>query len=405
MISTKIKNIEYKMNAISLILIVTGNFCFYTPDTINIYMMMTILGCLIALILNIKYFSFTIYKSNYILWITLVYAIFFFYGFCYLQGGRFSWESFLIRYIENISLYLAIKGLFRSNGENIVNPFSITGVIAIIYLIFKEGSEIITGGIRIGDSLSGNVNTVGFNFGFISLLVTWEYCKKRKKTSLILLMILILFMLLTGSKKALLIVMMDIILIFIYEKGHTSRWLKLFLIFIVGIYVIFNVPYFYNILGLRVESMIDTMLGGNTSISSNTYSYSTDMREEMIVEAFNLFLKKPLFGGGFNNFLANTVTQYEYSHCNYTEMLCSFGLFGTIIFYSKYVSNITYIIKNKLYKVRKYRDVAFIVIFLMIEMLIADWATVTFSGQCLGYLPIIFSNVALEYVRKKERMG
>lgn len=403
MIATKKKNFEFKINAFALILIIIANFCLYTPETINLYMIMTIVGCSVALVSNFKYFSVKIYKSNYVLWITLIYLVFFFYGFCFLQGGKFSWDSFLIRYIENLSLYLAITGLFRSNGEDIIAPFSIAGLIAIIYLIFKEGTEIMSGGIRIGDTLSGNVNTVGFNFGFISLLVTWQYCRKRKKSALALLTVLILFMLLTGSKKALLIVMMDVILIFMYEKGHASRWLKLFLIIIAGIYVIFNVPYFYDILGSRVESMIDTMLGRSSTLL-NTYSYSTDMREEMIGEAFKLFLKKPLFGGGFNNFMANTVTRYEYSHCNYAEMLCSFGLFGTIIFYSKYVSNIKYIWENKLYRVEKYRNIAFIVAFLMIEMLIADWATVTFSGQCLGYLPIIFASAALDHVRRNKRM-
>lgn len=403
MIATKNKSSEFKINAFALILIMVANFCFYTSETINVYMVMTILGCSIALVSNFKYFSFKIYRSNYILWIILIYAVFFFYGFCFLQGGKFSWDTFLIRFIENISLYLAIAGLFRSNGEDIIVPFSIAGIIAIVYLIYKEGAEIITGGIRIGDTLSGNVNTVGFNFGFISLLVTWQYCRKRKKTALALLAVLILFMLLTGSKKALLIVIIDVALIFMYEKGHASRWLKLALIIVIGIYVIFNVPYFYDILGSRVEAMIDTMLGVS-STALNTYSYSTDVREEMIGEAFKLFLEKPIFGGGFNNFMANTSTHYDYSHCNYTEMLCSFGIFGTIIFYSKYVSNIRYILKNKLYKIDNYKNIVFIVAFLMIEMLIADWATVTFSGQCLGYLPIIFASAALDYVRRDKRM-
>lgn len=403
MIATKKKNFEYKINALALILIIIANFCLYTPEVINLYMIMTIIGCSVSLVSNFKYFPAKINKSNYVLWITLIYLIFFLYGLCFLQGGKFAWDSFLIRYIENISLYLAITGLFRSNGEDIVAPFSTAGLIAIIYLIFKEGTEIITGGIRIGDTLSGNVNTVGFNFGSISLLVTWQYCKKRKKSVLAILTILILFMLLTGSKKALLIVMLDIIMMFMYEKGHASRWLKLFLVSVVGIYVIFNVPYFYDILGSRVKSMIDTMLG-RSSVLLNTYSYSTDMREKMIEEAFKLFLKKPLFGGGFNNFMANTVTGYEYSHCNYTEMLCSFGLFGTIIFYSKYASNIKYIWENKLFKDKEYRNIAFIVVFFMIEMLNADWATVTFSGQCLGYLPITFASAALDYVRRNKRM-
>ena len=122
MIATKKKNFEFKINAFALILIIIANFCLYTPETINLYMIMTIVGCSVALVSNFKYFSVKIYKSNYVLWITLIYLVFFFYGFCFLQGGKFSWDSFLIRYIENLSLYLAITGLFRSNGEDIIAP-------------------------------------------------------------------------------------------------------------------------------------------------------------------------------------------------------------------------------------------------------------------------------------------
>lgn len=396
-------NYEFNMNSIALILIIVANFCFYTSETIKWYICLTVTGCIISILLNFKYFSFKIYSSNYILWLTIIYMIFFFYGFLFLQKGKFSWDSFLIRYIENISLYLAISGLFRCCGENVIAPFEISGIISIIYLIFNEGAKIISGGIRIGNTLSGNVNTVGFNFGFISLLVSWQYCRNKKKKNLVLLGILMLFMLLTGSKKALLIIMLDILLIFAYEKGYATRWLKLLVSITVGAYLIFNVPYFYDILGFRVESMLGTMLG-KASVALNTYSYSTDIREEMIGEAFRLFLQRPIFGSGYNAFMANTFTHYEYSHCNYTEMLCSFGMFGTIIFYSKYLSNIKFILSNKLLKVFKYRDVAFIGIFLMIEMVVVDWATVTFSGQCLGYLPITFTCAALEYVRRNERV-
>ena len=145
-------NYEFNMNAIALILIITANFCFYTPKMIIWYMGMTITGCIISILLNFKYFSFKIYVSSYILWLTIIYMIFFFYGFCFLQGGKFSWDSFLIRYIENISLYLAISGLFRCCGENVVIPFTIAGIVSIIYLIFNEGAEIISGGVRIGDT-------------------------------------------------------------------------------------------------------------------------------------------------------------------------------------------------------------------------------------------------------------
>lgn len=136
MIVTKKNNFEFKINALALILIIIANFCFYTSETINLYIIMTIAGCCIALVSNFKYFSFKIYKSNYFIWLTLIYLVFFFYGFYFLQSGKFLWDSFLIRYIENLSLYLSITGLFRNNGEDIIAPFSFVALFAIIYLIF-----------------------------------------------------------------------------------------------------------------------------------------------------------------------------------------------------------------------------------------------------------------------------
>ena len=54
MIATKKQNFEFKINAFALILIIIANFCLYTPETINLYMIMTIVGCSVALVSNFK---------------------------------------------------------------------------------------------------------------------------------------------------------------------------------------------------------------------------------------------------------------------------------------------------------------------------------------------------------------
>lgn len=395
------KKDRFSWNGLALVLIITANICFYTEEMLLYYMIMTIAGIIIAVAKNVVHFSFKVQSSNCILWLIATYLVFFVYGFFFLAAGKFAWDSFLIRFAENVAIYLAIKGLFFEREERVVKPFIIAGIISALYLVIKESATIISGGIRIGDTLSGNVNTVGFNFGFISLLVIWNYCKTKKKINLLLFAVFALLMLLTGSKKALLILILDLIMILIYQKGKASTWLKLGLLIAIVAYAIFNVPYLYDILGLRIETMIATIIG-RKSAALGLYSYSTDMREVMIKEAFDLFLGKPIFGGGFNYFLANTVTQYEYSHCNYTELLCSFGLFGTLIYYSKQISNLRYIIKGRLYRNREYMNIGIVCLMLMVEMLVVDWATVTFSGQCMGYIPIIFSCAALDYVRRKR---
>ncbi len=394
----KVEKERLSWNEISLVFIIVSNICFYTIDMINLYRVLTLSGIAISVINNFRYFNFKIQKSNCVVWLIAIYSIFFFYGFFFLQAGTFAWDSMLTRFGENIAIYLAIKGLFYERGENILRPFVVSGILSFFYLAVKEFAIIIGGGIRIGSTMSGNANTVGFNFGFFSLLVAWDYCKTKKKQNLILLVGFIVIMLLTGSKKAVIIIILDLFMIIIYEKKKVSMWLKMMLICAFGVYAIFNIPYLYDIIGIRIESMIVTMFSNSSNIA-RFYSYSTSMRELMIREAFALFLSKPIFGGGYNYFFANTSTLYDYSHCNYTELLCSFGVVGTLIFYSKYFSNMTYIIRNKIHRSPFYFNIGIVGMFLTFEMLIVDWATVTFSGQCMGYIPIMFTSAALDYVR------
>lgn len=398
---TKGDNTKIDINEIALIMILVGDICFYTKETYNAYRLFFLGGIILCFMSFIRYFRPRIKKTSAIIWLTIIYSMYFLYGFYFLQAGVFDWDGILLRYIGNISIFLLLGKIFQDKGSLIVRPFAITGVITIAYIIFSESANIISGGQRIGDTLSGNVNTVGFNLGFISILVTWSYCLYKKGYKVFLIAILMIFMVLTGSKKALLIIILDLLLIFIYNYKKASTWLKIAFVLAVGIYIIFNVPYFYDILGSRVESMFSTMILGKTP--TNLYSYSTDMREYMIREGFHMFQKKPFFGGGWNYFAANTRTHYEYSHCNYVELLCSFGLFGTLLFYSKPLSNLFYIIRQKAIKYDETKDLAILSIALIAEMAVADWATVTFSGQSAGYVPILLSCVLIEAIRTKMR--
>ncbi|MBR2740739.1 MAG: O-antigen ligase family protein [Oscillospiraceae bacterium] len=383
-------------------LIFTGNAVFYTLETMPYYIAMTLTGIAISVIVNALRFNQEIQPTNYIVWLTVIYSLFFLYGLFFLRAGSFDWDGMLVRFAENFALYLAIKGLLNERNGHVLTPFLISGVISAVYIVVRERSDIISGGIRIGSSLSGNVNNVGFNFGFVALLVTWYYCKTKKKVYLFILMAFAIIMLLTGSKKAILILAMNLLMIFIYQKDRIGTWLKLGIAVAAGFYFVFKVPYLYDILGVRIETMIATVMGRKMT---SLYSYSTDMRKEMMKEAFGMFLNKPILGGGYNYFRANTVTQYEYSHCNYTELLCSFGIVGTMVYYSKLFSNSLYILTTKLHRNIKYKDIGIICLILVVEMLVVDIATITFAGQSIGYMPIIFSSAALDFVRMKRAFG
>lgn len=389
------------INEIALIMILVGDICFYTKETSYVYDFLFLGGILLAFISYLRYFSPWINKSSAIIWLTLVYSMFFIYGFNFLRVGFFDWDGLFVRYVGNIAIFLLLGRIFKDKGELIVRPFAVTGVVTVCYIIISESANILSGGLRIGESLSGNVNTVGFNLGIISILITWSYCLHEKTSKAIFLVVLVVFMMLTGSKKALLIVVMDMLLIFVYNHRKAGTWFKIAFASAIGIYAIFNIPYFYDILGSRIESMISTMFVGQNT--ATMYSYSTEMREVMIREGFQMFQQKPVFGGGWNYFAANTSTHYEYSHCNYIELLCSFGLVGTLLFYSKQISNLFYIFGKKWLRHKETKDAAWLAVILIAEMAVADWATVTFSGQSAGYVPIILSCVLVDVMRNTKR--
>ena len=282
--------LTYQLSVLGLVTLMTAEICFYTSKTMNLYWLLTLFSLSVAFLSFIRTFNGKLRINNCIIWLTAVYSMYMFYGFFFLRRGVFSWEILFFRYIEGITLYVLLGNVLRVKDDGFITPFVLSGIIALFYLVLNEGN-LFFGGMRIGNSLSGNVNTVGYNFGIISTLIMWYYCKTKKKPLLLLFAIFSLMMVFTGSKKTILILIIDIILLSFYQKGKGRKWIKGLLLLSIGFYVVFNVEVFYNAIGSRIESQIQTMIYGRASLH---YSYSTETRNEMLLEAFGLFLRKPI---------------------------------------------------------------------------------------------------------------
>ena len=393
------RNGTIELYSIALVLLLISNICFYTAETMPLYLLMSVSGSLLSFAVSLRRFSMVIKKYNCILWLTAVYGMFMFYGHFFLRAGIFPSASLLSRYLENIAFYLAIKGIFREDYRKLAPSFMVAGVFSLLYLIAQEGTVIALGGSRIGDSLSGNVNTTGLSFGILSTVVIWSYCMDRKRIKLLLFAALLLFMILSGSKKVTIVIVADLFLILAYRKGKVSTWIFLAIGLAVGIYCIFNIPYLYEIMGIRIESMFLTMLYGD---SASLYSYSTELREIMVEEAFRLSRDHPIFGGGYNYFFAKTVTQYDYCHCNYAELLCNFGVVGTLLFYSKHLSNLKTFVKE-LRRGTENRDLTVFGVVIVLLGMLLDWGAVTFSSLPQWYLPVLLSSAAVDTIRSSGR--
>lgn len=380
-------------SAAGLIMLIVSEMCFYTEDTINIYIVLSFIGMLTIVFANLRYATTRVKINGCGMWLLMMYCLYMFYGTFLLQRGTFITTTVLYRFFECMALYIGLTSVVRTDYGRLYQIFVVAALIAIIRMVAKEGSLIISGGVRIGDSLSGNVNGVAFNLGVISMITIWSYCIERKKTQVLVSVVLIVFMLLTGSKKALIIIVLDLLLVLAYYKNYASTWIKVAIIVSIGVYCIFNVPYLYSIVGSRIESMVATWLYGS---STELYSYSTAMRSLLIREALSFFQDKPIFGGGYNYFYSRTSTIYDYSHCNYVELLCSFGVFGTLLFYSRHLSILYHLFRSSQGGIVHDSDISRLALFLVITSLVLDWSAVSFSAQSIWYLPVILASVAVE---------
>lgn len=408
------KNIDPE--AVGLTLILFANICLYNERQVYWFIGVGALGIITVVISTMRGKNFILHMGSYPIWLSLIYALFAVYQIFALRAGNSTLDTMIWRYVENLCIYTVILKELR-RGKKFDLPFIIAGILSIIMILRNEMSLILTiiskneislnnaWQFRIGTTLSGNENTVGFAFGVISVVIMWTYCQEhpRRKTKMGLFVVFTLFMLMTGSKKTIFFLMTSVIIYLYFDRGKFSRWIKILLIIGVLLYVIFKVELVYNILGYRIINAIKTMLYGKKTVGA-VYSYSTDVRKAMMVEAFQLFKEHPIAGGGYNFFLLKTQNPYSYSHCNYTELLCSFGIIGSLMFYSRHIYQLKYTVKMWMHRKNYRHDIMCLGFMCTMLILLIEIAAVTFSAQSLWYLPITISAACYDYLIENVKL-
>lgn len=100
-------------------------------------------------------------------------------------------------------------------------------------------------------------------------------------------------------------------------------------------FVVIYVPFFYEIIGQRLENLYEFFISGGTSEGS------INTRADMINWGWKFFWEKPIFGYGIDNykFLYGFYSSegYIYSHNNVIELLVGTGLVGTILYYAAHL--------------------------------------------------------------------
>ena len=284
----------------------------------------------------------TIFGSNeYRAWFSLV-----------LLAGSFFVFLYSFRAISNKYLVVSIVSI----GIFLFSLFFIIYYRNEILNFKAYGSE----GFRLGtyfDNQNGvaayaavGVATSLFSLLFISKRIRWFFVAPILST--------ILVGIVTGSKSFILaIAIFVIILLFFKFKKHKLIYIIIVASLIGLSIILLNLPFMATIKQRLVDS-IETLLGISTKADTSTIS-----RSIWIDYGFYLGTRNMIIGCGVNGFSIYSGVG-TYSHSNFAEVICDFGLVGFVLFYIPLVLIFIKTITNK--KVDKPLIISFLVYYFII---------------------------------------
>lgn len=238
---------------------------------------------------------------------------------------------------------------------------------------------------RIGEAIGSNPNDVGNKAAIsaiIAICMTKRFQGKKRIFVFIAFGILFAIVLFSGSRKALIAVVVGFILL--NTIGLQDKRKIIFAVVIVGVLLVIGYHFMmsndviYAVIGRRIENMINVLFHGGTE------SHSIDLRKKYISEALQLIKQHPFLGVGLGAFREVTGGR-AYSHCDYTEVACSYGIIGAIIYYLPLLS-----MTCKFIKLKKKNDKDYMLLIVQIVLLITYITMVMYTSAYVQVLIAVF---------------
>ena len=337
------------------------------------------------------YDNFSVPKST--IFIPL-FAIFSFIGTMLYSKEYKSWISLVLLVISFYSFLLSFKIL--KNKYLVISIISLAFLLFGIYYIIHYRNEflhiasILSDKYRLGSYFDnpngvGAYSVVAFATSFYLVLFL-----KRKVRFFFLLpsLVSILVGVSTGSRTFFLmvIIIVAVFLYFFFQKHKFIYLIVLGATIAIGILVL-NLPAL-SLLKDRLLLSFQTIFG--TASKADT---STIQRANYIQYGFYLGSKNLLTGYGVDGFAVITEIN-TYSHCNFSEVLCNFGIMGFILFYAPLIVLLIKAITDK--KIEK----GFVVTF-FVYYLIASFTTVLYYKK-IYFLVLSFLFYLVYFDREKK---
>ena len=293
-------------------------------------------------------------KYNFFWWY-LIFVVFSITAMLYSPDKSFLNDSSYLLYITLIILFCFCT-LIDSFEKVIVVMKSYEWGAALLFFILYYTNNLSTDE-RIGGSFTGNSNTFALFMMVAFFFTSWLflYYEKNKYTKIITGMIMIMditTVLLSGARKSVIACMIYIVILFLYKQDRKGRRHFIRNIILIGLVLFYvwklmlNNPYLYSVVGNRMESLINQLLGNQVIIKGS----SSYLREEYRHAAILGWMKSPIWGHGYDSFhFYNAIVNGHnvYSHNNYTELLYNLGVIGFAVYYFEYLRLILLGFKSK----------------------------------------------------------
>ncbi len=247
--------------------------------------------------------------------------------------------------LYTVAMVAALSYMVRSEKaiEDVMQCIVWASFFLGIYILRVIGLENLGGEQRIGGTMEGlenwNSNDIGMKMSMAFTLCIYLIHRSRNAGRIFYILIAAVSLLPTffsGSRKAIIMVALGLFL-YMYIQSHGVKKMRAVLIgiaILVGMYTaIMTIEPLYNVIGVRIQNMLDGMFGEGTS------EISFRDRQMMITNGMRYFWERPIFGHGLANYaiLFGRDTGWEvYSHNNFIEMLVNGGIVGFVIFYFIY---------------------------------------------------------------------
>lgn len=291
--------------------------------------------------------------------------------------------------IYSISIYIKR----RNDITAVIKTFEWSIFIVAFIVVVMSLSTITSGRLGGGTEINANVLAMLCVYGIImcscmlknNIITPSGFCIKAA--------FYLLAVFLTGSRKGLLMIVVAaaVIMIINERKKLIFNILKILAVVAVLYLVVTQVPFFYNIIGHRVEDLLMLLTENQTT------DYSLINRQRLIVIGLDYINENKWLGYGLDCFklvsgISGTGSYDLYSHNNYIELLFGSGIIGLVLYYIPMLW-----ILIKLIKQLRRKAYAPYLLALFVSKLAVEYAYVSYYSRIDAYIIAVIIGILLHW--------